>query len=352
MTTSIAILGLGAIGTVMAAHWRGLEVYCVPKQAANSHSDEARQPCNVQRRLQLSEATRSAFSDSAFGPGTSSHASELNQEPHSSPQSELELELPCWDGKQPIDWLVVTTKAAHTLTALQTLHQHSEALNKVQRILLLQNGMGQQQAVQQWLQQQNLTMELWLGTSTDGAFLMPDKDNPVRSYCYAGLGEVLVGRALQTPGQELLAVNTPLPPHLKFVPDIQQRLINKLAVNIVINPLTALYQCLNGELVSNTAYHQHFLALANEVLEASKLLEWQLPDDFVQRVTLVAQKTAANRSSTLQDIIAGRPTELAYILGYLLIQVSQLPEEQQPSIPETRKLAEQLQGKGLTVWPQ
>ncbi len=345
MTTSIAILGLGAIGTVMAAHWRGLEVYCVPKHAANSHSDDVRQPCNVQRRLQLSEATRSAFSDSAFGPGTS--------EPH--PKSELELELPCWDGKQPLDWLVVTTKAAHTLTALQTLHQHSAALNKVQHILLLQNGMGQQNEVQQWLQQQNLTTELWLGTSTDGAFLLPADNNNCPTYCYAGLGEVLVGRALQqTPEQEQQspAADTTLPPHLEVVPDIQQRLINKLAVNIVINPLTALYQCLNGELVNNTPYHQHFLSLANEVLEASKLLEWQLPDDFVQRVTLVAQKTAANRSSTLQDIIAGRPTELAYILGYLLIQVSQLPEEQQPDIPETRKLAEQLQGKGLTVWPQ
>ena len=207
---------------------------------------------------------------------------------------------------------------------------------------------------QQWLQQQNLTTELWLGTSTDGAFLMPDEDNPVRTYCYAGLGEVLVGRALQTsePEPESAAANAALPPHLEVASDIQQRLINKLAVNIVINPLTALYQCHNGELVSNTAYHQHFLALANEVLEASKLLEWQLPDDFVQQVTMVAQKTAANRSSTLQDIIADRPTELAYILGYLLVQASQLPEEQQPDIPETRKLAEQLQGKGLTVWPQ
>lgn len=265
----VGLLGLGAVGTLMAGHWHRLQPVCLPRAGRHAAAQ--------QRRLQW-----------------------LNG------QQQM-LQLPVWQGTG-LDWLVVTTKAADTLPALQ---QWAAQLPAVDRILLLQNGMGQQQACADWLQQQGLPCRLWAGISTEGAYLDTAAGQPPR-VVHAGAGNTLAG-----PWQED-ASGIALPPAVTAVADIRQPMREKLAINAVINPLTALFRCRNGELVSNRRYHTQLLALAQETATLSEQLGWSLSEPLEQRAEAVARATAANRSSTLQDILAGRPTELPWITGYLL----------------------------------
>jgi len=123
----------------------------------------------------------------------------------------------------------------------------------------------------------------------------------------------------------------------------------KLAANCAINPLTALRDCTNGNLLSrrierpryedtigNVAVaidYQHPLFLykiirevsdvalaeieANNCMskEARKSLSYTALADFVENVI---RQTSRNKSSMLQDVIANRyPTEIMYLNGYV-----------------------------------
>ena len=287
----IGLLGLGALGTLMAWHWRQLPLSALPRQP---------QPA-VSLRLQAQDGAQHRW------------------------------QLPCWHG-ETLDWLVVTTKAAATLHALAAWRSDLPA---VSRILLLQNGMGQQQACADWLQAENLRCELWAGVSTAGAYRRQTEDNDLPLTVHAGSGTTLIGRWDNTDNSAPPA----LPAELTFCAGIHQPMRAKLAVNAVINPLTGLLRCSNGELLTNPAYRQQMLALAAEIAGLYQALAWPLNVPLPQQVCTVAEATAANRSSTLQDILAGRPTELPYICGYLL----HCAQQAGISLPLTAGIYHQLQ---------
>lgn len=270
MTVSIGILGLGAVGTLMAHHWQQHCLYALTRQQQEAS-------CRLDDEGSITT-----------------------------------LSLPAWQGES-LDWLLVCTKAAATLDAL---YPWLPQLTGVQRLLLLQNGMGQHERVRQWLHQNGLSCELWAAISTEGAWR---RDDGV--IVRAGKGEILAGPLTGCSNRIKPADNT-APAPCKTVDNIQQYQREKLAVNAVINPLTALYRCRNGELLEHPDYYPHFKALCDEVGNLYQQLGWPLAFDPLTRISAVANATAANRSSTLQDHLAGRPDELAYITGYLLEQAA------------------------------
>lgn len=268
---NIGILGLGSLGSLMAYHWREHSLFSLPRQSTDSGI------IKVQTQAQLWQA-----------------------------------ELPCWQA-EPLDWLVFCTKAADTLNALQRW-QHF--LPYTQRILLLQNGLGQQQQVVDWLQQQKLSIPLWAAMCTEGAYRDNDK------VVYAGVGDTLIGLWSDSNSSgvstELKATSTL--PKTEVSADIKQHLLKKLAINAVINPLTAYYRCKNGELVNNSDFKQQLIALSEEISGLYQALHWPLNNPLAELCQQVALATADNTSSTLQDVLANRPTELPFISGYLLEQ--------------------------------
>ena len=281
----IGILGLGSLGSVLAWHWRDQTLFALPR---DQHSTAN---VRVQVQQQLWQQT-----------------------------------LPCWQG-EALDWLVICTKAAATLTALTPWRNH---LTAVKNILLVQNGMGQQQQLTDWLQEQQLPCQLWAGMSTEGAYRADDR------VVYAGQGDNLIGRwGTETPGSGQVVVT---PPHTRIVNDIASQLRTKLAINAVINPLTAQLRCHNGELLQNPLYRQQLDALSMEIAGLYTCLGWPEAAGLVERVQQVAAATAANQSSTLQDVLHKRPTELPYICGYLL----QIAAEKNYALPLTTALYQQL----------
>jgi len=92
--------------------------------------------------------------------------------------------------------------------------------------------------------------------------------------------------------------------------DIEAVLWGKLLVNVAVNPLTALLRVPNGVLPELPGAWELAVAAAREaraVAQAAGVAVSGDPEELVRRVCIA---TAANRSSMLQDVLAGRPTEI------------------------------------------
>ena len=171
--------------------------------------------------------------------------------------------------------------------------------------LTLQNGLGNLEALQAALGAERAA----LGVTTAGATLL-------------GPGQVRVGGS----GPTFVARHPRLEPYLAvlrqagFEVEVEDELSSilwgKLAVNAGINPLTALLRVENGALVEDRHARLVMGEAAREAAAVAAALGVRLPYlDAAAQAEAVARHTAANRSSMLQDILRGAPTEIDAING-------------------------------------
>lgn len=100
--------------------------------------------------------------------------------------------------------------------------------------------------------------------------------------------------------------------------DIMPALWTKLAVNAVINPLTAIHDLQNGGL-SAPSYKKLINQILNEILILAKAKDINIDHSTVlNTVNTVIYDTQDNYSSMQQDIEHGRRTEVDHISGYIV----------------------------------
>lgn len=97
--------------------------------------------------------------------------------------------------------------------------------------------------------------------------------------------------------------------------DADAMLWGKVAVNCAINPLTALAGVPNGALLETAARRALVAAVAAEVESVARAQGIHVVDDSSARALVVARATRGNTSSMLQDVRAGRPTEIEALSG-------------------------------------
>jgi len=120
-----------------------------------------------------------------------------------------------------------------------------------------------------------------------------------------------------------------------------RELWRKAVVNAAINPVTAVRGVLNGALARGPARKEAEALLAEAVAVARAegvdlTLETALAD-----LERVVQQTAENRSSMLQDVERGRPTELEAISGEILRRGGRLGLQ----LPATERAVAQVLGR-------
>ena len=228
---------------------------------------------------------------------------------------------------EPIKHMLVCCKSYATLGAVLPWRKH---LVDDAQIVLLQNGMGSAQALQRVMP----NADIYYATTTDGAW-RKGPFNVVR----AGIGETLIGcfsdhlleAEIPSPIQRLLKTsknshclkNTPPTPllNISWHTDIRTPMWHKLAVNSVINALTAIYQCTNGELIKHPQARPRLEQLCIETQDVmARVGIVPLAQGLLNTAVRILQQTALNKSSMLQDCQAGRPTEIASINGYIIAQ--------------------------------
>lgn len=224
----------------------------------------------------------------------------------------FEFEVSASDDSGPISHLLVCTKAPDIVAAIAGV---AHRLMPGSVVLLLANGLGYQQQVRaRWPQ-----FDCCSGSTTEGAFR-----EGRRAICHAGHGRTLVGQPGRSTAPDWFKPWLALSSPCEWSPDIDTVLWRKMAINCVINPLTALHRCRNGELAERPELATLVLEVCAEV-RAIGIAAGQAHavSDLQTQVMTVIRDTANNRSSMLQDVLAERETEIDYLTGYLLDQARQ-----------------------------
>ncbi|MBQ0755802.1 MAG: 2-dehydropantoate 2-reductase [Amphritea sp.] len=205
----------------------------------------------------------------------------------------------------PIHHLLITTKSFAAVDAFNSI-RHRLAGNA--RILLLHNGMGPQQQ----LVDENPQLEIWAGSTTDGAYF-ESPWNLVR----AGIGDTQIGRLSEYGDEQFFEEMASVDGKLTMTTDINTVLWRKLAINCAINPLTALYDCRNGELLKYTDRRAAMAQICKEVDSVANALGITLFDrKLMEQAWDVAELTGRNHSSMQQDVSHNRTTEIETITGF------------------------------------
>lgn len=211
------------------------------------------------------------------------------------------------EGDEPISRLLVTTKAYDVRAAVASV-AHRVSGDGV--VLLLANGMGfAEQLKDDWP-----ALDVYCGTTTEGAYRVGP-----RHVRHAGRGETRIGRAGVQAAPPWFATLDGALDDCRWDAEIESALWMKLAVNCIINPLTALHRCRNGALAGDGDPAAEAALLCDEVAAICRAAGFAaVADRLPGTVAGVIAGTADNRSSMLQDVEAGRRTEIDYINGYLL----------------------------------
>ncbi|MCB1033799.1 MAG: 2-dehydropantoate 2-reductase [Acidobacteria bacterium] len=209
----------------------------------------------------------------------------------------------------PADLVLVLVKSRDTERAAR---QAREVLAPGGLVLTLQNGLGNLEILAAAVGADNAA----LGVSVQAATVVaPGK---IR---HAGAGPTRLARTPATEARlrQVAELFREAGLETQVVADARQLVWGKLAVNAAINPLSALLGVVNGEVEADPRSRSLLLRAAREV-EAVALaqgIELAFPDAGEQARN-VCRATAANRSSMLQDLARGVPTEIDVMSGAIV----------------------------------
>jgi 2-dehydropantoate 2-reductase len=228
-------------------------------------------------------------------------------------RSELHIDAITPQSGAQISHLLVTTKAYDVRAAVASV---AHLLREDCAIVLLVNGLGLAEQLARDLPQPGI----YCGTTTEGAYTVS-----TRHIVHAGRGETRIGRQGQREPPPWFGHWARALEPCVWDADIETALWAKLAVNCVINPLTAVHGCRNGELAQRPELAEHVAALCDEVAAISRAAGFgTVAASLHACVAGVIAGTANNRSSMLQDVISARQTEIDYITGFLLQEAARL----------------------------
>jgi 2-dehydropantoate 2-reductase len=210
------------------------------------------------------------------------------------------------------DFLLVTLKAPQVIPALTLLQAQ---LDKHCCIVLLHNGMGTAEQTAKLFPRN----PIMIGTTANGALKSLENQGGNVHLRHTGAGITWLG-AFNNKAKRYSDIATQLYAleEVFWSDTIREKLWLKLVINCVINPLTAIHQCTNGELAYPTLRPQ-VINLVQELAQITQKvnLPWNYAE-LQQQVDTVIARTANNYSSMHQDLYYNRPSEIDYITGYVL----------------------------------
>lgn len=293
--STVCILGAGALGSLWAARLSNTHtVKIIPrlnKKSSLSGYDFSLQDAETTTTYHLPYLPLSSLPDGTLSENTRSSS--------------------------PSVILLVFCKSFDTLPALTAIKPY---LPHRIPIVLFQNGLGSQVEVGKAFPDH----PVYAAVTTEGA----NRKTP-QHIIHAGRGSTWIGpfnkQATMAGAKEACAVLADSGLEVSAEADITLRLWKKLAVNCAINPMTALLNCPNGELPCQPYFTARYTTLCKELVLIMQLtIGYETTSDALKaQIDEVIRKTAQNISSMLQDLRAGRKTEIEDICGYLVKEARQ-----------------------------
>lgn len=217
------------------------------------------------------------------------------------------------DWQQPKQGLALVILPLKSYQIVPALEQYLASIPTGSAIVLMHNGMGCFEHVANLL----ANHYVFLATTSHGAF------KPSNSKCiHTGLGTTNIGTAGSRKNNQIsnaiLSWFEQVIPPVTWQANIYHALWHKLAINALINPLTALHDIRNGELLDEQ-FTSILEALAGELANVTDAEGIELDkDQILTKTNAVIEATASNYSSMHQDVKHQKRTEIDAITGYIL----------------------------------
>ncbi|TVY00568.1 ketopantoate reductase family protein [Cohnella terricola] len=293
MNGSVAVLGGGSLGLLLAGRLRAAGIECVVW---------------TRTREQAARLTAEGLTLEENDGGRSRR---------------IEIEAQALEDIRNIGEGIVLLAVKQTALTPSFLERLAGIVPPEGTIVLFQNGIGHEELLRNALPGRTLLTAL----TTEGALRI--NDTTVR---HTGHGDIRIGDDGDMDRNRIRSVEEMLKEagfSVFLSKQLKEAIMRKLLVNAVINPLTAILRVPNGELTAT----QHRLELMRALFEETFgiLSGYGLSDksDSWNVVLGVCEATRNNRSSMLQDVIAGRPTEIDSING----AISRMAAEQGLTAP-------------------
>jgi 2-dehydropantoate 2-reductase len=211
--------------------------------------------------------------------------------------------------------LVVTTKAYQATEAVEIVLPRLDKTSS--NIIVLCNG-----ALSVKDDLSKFGIPLVLATTTHGAYTENNKQQIV----HAGVGKTFVENL---PGLANLWNSVGLHCQSLSSTEMNHMLWKKLAANCAINPLTAIFQCTNGDLVLEPSFPQLLNEIIQEIVLVANSMDSNAPtsssgnmvtqEELTSFVYQVIRDTQDNKSSMYQDIIwKKQKSEIDHLNGYIV----------------------------------
>jgi 2-dehydropantoate 2-reductase len=238
-----------------------------------------------------------------------------------------ELERPL-SFDQRSDLVIFATKSY----AIPSLLDVASSLLKPDGVALaLSNGLGHPETLGRALGPHRVVA----ATTTHGAYM--GAENTV---VWAGKGAIQLARTPLGPSSERLEAIFTVFERAGLAPSMNEdaatMLWNKVLLNLAINPIAALAGLQNGELLAPDRFDTCMMVY-REAVRVARMERITVPDEqeFEHALRAVLNTTAENQCSMLQDMKAGRKTEIDALNGALV----DLAEAHGVSVPVNQLLA-------------
>lgn len=208
------------------------------------------------------------------------------------------------------DLIILTVKAYDTDQAIRDVQQ---LFSSRTHLLCLQNGLGTEEVASAILGEARIIR----GTTSEGAlFLEPGK---VR---HTGTGETILGYPTRTVDnflEEMKIIFEKAGFKTSITDEIKKLVWEKVFVNVAINPFGALTGLRNGDLLTVPQLRNAMEAAILEGIAVTEHLGLNINRQIpIEKAFKVAEMTAKNKNSMLQDIENRKRTEIDYINGAIV----------------------------------
>ncbi len=211
------------------------------------------------------------------------------------------------------DLCIVAVKTYDTESATRAL---SNLISRNTIVMSLQNGIGLVQIIRGVLASKHKENAVVRSVTSHGF-------NWTEEVCvHAGAGRTVIGpygsHEKEAASAALMIQEMGI--EVESSLDMRKEEWGKAVVNAAINPITAIVGCENGKLEQDERLSRLWRDVVTECVKLAPQdlgLELVATQDLVQQVIL---HTGPNRSSMLQDVIAGRKTEVEHINGAFVQQ--------------------------------
>jgi 2-dehydropantoate 2-reductase len=235
---------------------------------------------------------------------------------------------------QIYDYIIVSTKSCDSLEAAKDISQHKNFFNNTTRIVLFQNGWGNAEIFSSFLQKEQI-----FNARVITGFSRP-KPNEVIITVHADA--IHIGSLFGTDSSKVedlcnAITNGDIP--CQSTGDIEKDLWAKMLYNCALNPLGAILDVTYGTLAENNSARFIMDNISDEIFKvlaaAGYKTHWEQTGDFLKVFYgRLVPDTAGHKSSTLQDILAKKKTEIEALNGAVI----RIAEEHNIEVPYNKTI--------------